>query len=595
MRVRTCLCIVGLLAAAAAAYDLGPLGLSFVGKSANPGAYFWRPRHAVHFNMPGFVAVTVSEGPAKCTEDSSWTMPLGHTGERENKTLQECHTAVAFTGDSGDSWEIVRHLSRWYCGSLGVIRDTKLFCPGKRLVPVPEQLVRQYGTPTAEAASEASDDAAAADDAAADDDAASRTKTSKKSKKTKKAAKKKADVPRPLAHNPVVAFAEHQFEIFYTREDPAAEQKRREHELTEDETRRTKHGMIAERLTGNYVTYDQSVLESPIVSIRLGGGLLHVPERKIHIRNAEATLANGTALHVVYKSTDGGSHWTVLSFPPIPFGVHSSILRMSDTKVMLVSGEIGAMNQTTSFFLGNKWEKGEKTPFVMPTEYWMSRFFTTVTSGVVPRPQLGVVGIGTKKNSQVVVKLSEHHNNMTQVEGGVPADARVRNFSTEYLDARKFDCFAGSIKDSDGCGSSGFVSVVPADHNNTIMVIYDQLFSGFNAARHTGDHEVWAARFYVNETAEQAEYEAKVKAEEVTKETLKQDAENAKKAREEEAKKKKEAAAEKRRKNKERRQEWRDRDKAALEQATAREADDGQFIVIRRVDEAWRDLEEELF
>ncbi len=558
--------VVAVLASAVASFELSPSWLGVAGRNTHGGGFFWRPQHPVNFDGHESVAVTVSMGPAECTESNAMLRPIG---EEDEEFAKRCPVAALFTGDGGLTFERARGITAHFCGGLGALRDSKLYCPGKR-VDVPAEAVKLRMERDLEADAEL----------------------------TKKA---RSPVPRPQREQPIVAFEEHEYQVVATAdtEEQKAERRRKYAEGADDV--HTANGVLVERKTGNLVTYDQSVFTSPIAAIRLGGGVLHIPERQVILRNAEVRLENGTVVHACYKSTDGGSHWAFTSTIPLPFSRHSMMLRVSDTRVLLIAGEVGAMNQTTSLFLGNKWEKPEKTAFVMPGTSFVSRYFTTIASGVVPRPSLGFVGLGTKKNSQKSILLSRTHNDIRDV-ASEQSSPDLLNYTDAFATATKFDCAsdetAGAANDdASGCATSGFVSVVAADYNGTVLIFYDQLRGdrGWLPAKRRGDHVVYAMRLKVNETEEQTEYEARVLRDQKQQEANKEAEEAAKKQREELRKKREREKAEQRKRNRVRRQQWLRDDQVYRDRAAALEKEDGQHIVVRPVVEDTLDLEREMF
>jgi hypothetical protein len=545
-----------------AGFELNPTWVGVAGRNTESGSYFWRPMYPVNFDGQESVAVIVSGGPAECTED---TATLPRVGGEDEALALKCPQVPLFTGDGGLTFERARGLSAHFCGGLGALRDQKLYCAGKQVeVTAGMQKYRL------------------------DANLALDKELSKKGR---------GPVPRPQRDDPVVAFEEHEFRVVATADtdEQKAERRKKYAEGADDVS--TANGVLMERKTGNYVTYDQSQFKSPIHSLRLGGGILHVPERKTILRNAEVSLENGTTIHAAYKSADG-AHWEFVSVVPVPFSRHSQILRLSDTRVLLIAGEIGSMNQTTSLFLGNKWEKIEKSGFVMPGNNHVSRYFTTVTSGVVPRPSLGIVALGTKKNSQRSILLSKIHNDVRD-QAASAESPDLLNYTDAFNSATSFDCIGpdAANDDASGCASSGFVSVAPADTNGTVLLFYDQLRggTGWAAAARRGEHVVYAMRIRVNETEEAAEYEARVAKEQRNKEAEKENEEAAKKQREELRKKRDREKAEKKRKNRQRRKDWLAADEVHKAAARKLEKEDGQYVVIRPLDDETLDLEREMF
>lgn len=113
-------------------------------------------------------------------------------------------------------------------------------------------------------------------------------------------------------------------------QETAESREEREAKAAKGEETTTAIGVLTKRWSGELVTFDQSRFDSRIASLRLGGGMLHIAERTLHVRNLEVLLQNGTTFHCAYRSTDGGKHWEFLSFIPIAFSRHSAFLRMSD-------------------------------------------------------------------------------------------------------------------------------------------------------------------------------------------------------------------------------------------------------------------------
>jgi len=554
----TAACVV----ASALAFEINPTWVGVAGRNTHGGGYFWRPMHPINFDGAESVAVIVSMGPADCTEDDAL---LPRLGAEDEALARRCPQVAVFSGDGGLTFERARGLSAHFCGGLGAVRDTNLYCPGKQVEATAAMRKQRIEA-----------------NLALDKEL------------TKKG---RGPVPRPQRDDPIVAFEEHEFRVVATADTEAQKAERRKKYLEGADDVSTANGVLMERKTGNFVTYDQSQFKSPIASLRLGGGVLNVPERKTLLRNVEATLENGTVLHAAYKSTDG-AHWEFVSVVPIPFSRHSQILRLSDTRVLLISGPIGDMNQTTSLFLGNKWEKIEKSGFVMPGNNHVSRYFTTITSGVVPRPALGLVALGTKKNSQKSMLLSKIHNDVRDQAAAAESPDLV-NYTDAFQGATTFDCHGDGAANTDdvGCATSAFVAVAPADTNGTVLVFYDQLRGGggWAPAQRRGEHVVYAMRLRVNETEEENEYQERVAKEQRQKEAEKENEEAAKKQREELRRKREKEKAEQKRKNKARRKAWLQQDERYKAEARENEKIDGQYIVIRPVDDETIDLEKEMF
>jgi hypothetical protein len=547
-------------------FELTPTWLGVAGRNPAAGTWMWRPHHPVNFGGGESLAVKVSLAGPECTEGTDTLEVLGDETGGVNALDIACPVGVLFSGDGGITFELTRGLSRHYCGGLGVVRGNKLYCPGRRVDEMPEDLPKRIKA---------------------------------QHKEEDAAAKKKGRAPaaRPQRKTPVIAYEEYEYEVLAIRETDAQKAKRREAYLAGENTN-TANGALSERKTGNYVTFDQSVYKSPIKHLRLGGGVLHIPERSFHIRNVEVTLDNATVVHAAYKSTDGGSHWDFVSVIPIRFARHTHIMRMSDTRLLLVGGEIDDMNQTSSLFLGNKWEKVEKAPFVMPATSHVSRYFTTVASGVVPRPTIGIVGLGTKKNSQKSIQISQVHNDISKMAASQDSPDLV-NYTDAFNHAKEFDCLGSGAQNSEeaGCASSGFIAIIAADANGTVVALYDQLRdgSGFRPALRRGQHVVYGMRIKINDTAEKEEYDARVDSEAKRKEAEKAAEQLAQKARDELSKKRAQEQADAKKRNKARRQQWLKDDEKYKAQARELEAVDGQYIVIRPVDDDTVDLEKEMF
>lgn len=333
-----------------------------------------------------------------------------------------------------------------------------------------------------------------------------------------------------------------------------------------------------------------SVGDMDVARIQLANNVMYFPEKAVYTVNGKVTLANETVVHVLFRSTDS-TQWSVTSIIPFPFGRFSTTHRLGETKVMLMSGEPGNFSQATSVFLGSRWEKVENVSYAAPLSAWWSKYNTAIYGGIRGRPGVTAMATSSKKGSEKPIDVTDLHNKLAAKQEGA-----FTNFSATYKTATAFNCLTAplSIDDEDGCASSSFVAVTSAV-NGTVVLFYDKLDNGFNAADVQRTSTVFAIKLSLNETKEENDYLAKVEEKKREAEREKAREEARKKAQQEAEERKKRERREKNRRDKAKKAEFALRDKVNMEAAVNNMALDGEMIVVRDVDPDYVDVEKDTF
>lgn len=338
-------------------------------------------------------------------------------------------------------------------------------------------------------------------------------------------------------------------------------------------------------------------------------------------RNAEVTLANGTAIHAFYKSADSGASHEFVSYLPFPMGVESALHVTGATKVMVIAGESGNFKQAVSVFLGSRWEKIENVTYASPLSTFSSELGTTIYGGLRGRPGLVGMAAGRKRGTEKLVDFAALHNRATsRMINGEAVDENgalvvpegtdvhstffkntpVGNFSSDFLNATEFDCSAGgSIEDVNGCATSSYTSILSFGNGSTIFAIYDKLNNGYNPSSGAlGEQTLYAMKMFLNETKEMREAEEKAKEEERAEEKRKAAEEKRKQAQREAEQREREKKRKKLRADKKKKRDFRKMDKENIEREKAflaAHAGEEDIAIIRDVQNDFIEQERDTF
>ena len=384
-------------------------------------------------------------------------------------------------------------------------------------------------------------------------------------------------------------------------------------------------------LTDSVVQFSHAGAPSPIVSLIPGGTVLRYDDRSTLLRNAHVSYGNGTAAHAFFKSTDEGTSWQFVSYPPVDFTPHTRLIKSGETRAMLLAGDESNRTSVSSLFLGTRWEKVEQAMFHLAPHLYVSDYNVQIFAGAHPRPKALTVHATTgKKGTAQNFDLVATHNNALEAHKERLAPYGVRAYSDAFGDTIKkpyeknaegkdlaplVTCSAtGPADDAMGCATSGLVALVGTGEHSTFVAIYDQTFNGWGPSGIApaagglsallggggGDKTapamtVYATIMRVNDTTERAEYEERVVAESKRKENEKQTEADAEALREKMRQKLANSKAETRKKQKERRDAFKAREARFQAQADAYEALDGERIVVRAVDPEYVDIEKDVY
>lgn len=339
-------------------------------------------------------------------------------------------------------------------------------------------------------------------------------------------------------------------------------------------------------------------------------------------RNVEVTLANGTAIHGFYKSSDSGATYEFVSHLPFPMGVESALHVTGATKVMVIAGESGNFKQAVSVFLGSRWEKIENVTYASPLSTFSSELGTTVYGGLRGRPGLVGMAAGRKRGTEKLVDFAALHNRATtRMINGDAVDETgalvvaegtdvystyfkntpVGNFSSDFLNTTEFECAEGSPSSSDanGCATSSYASILPFGNGSTIFAIYDKLTNGYNPSSGAlGEQTLFAMKLFLNETKEMREAEEKIKEEERAEEKRKAAEEKRKQAQREAEQREREKKRKKVRADKKKKRDFRKMDKENIvreKEFLASHADEEDIVIIRDVKNDFVEQERDTF
>eukprot|EP00758_Cryptobia_borreli_P002964 Tbor_TRINITY_DN3423_c0_g1::TRINITY_DN3423_c0_g1_i1::g.3668::m.3668 len=340
-------------------------------------------------------------------------------------------------------------------------------------------------------------------------------------------------------------------------------------------------------------------LKTP-VKLRFGDRSARFKEGNTLGINIELQLANLSYIHTFFKSIDNGLTWTFVSIVPFPFGYDTAIHVISSTKSMILGGVPNNYTYATSKYIGEDWGAIKNASYSSPLSTYTSEYFTTIYGGIKGRPGLHGMAAGAKRGSEMMLDFSLYHNRLVTLMAdaqGAAIEPYYSNFSREFQMADKFDCaVGGSKKDSDGCATSSYTSVLSLK-NDTVFVIYDKsIDNGYNPS--TGkntDQTLFVMKFFLNETKEYDEYIKKQEDEKEREEKKKLNEEKRREAKKEAERQKRLKRREKRKEMKRMTSEYREMQQGSIEEAKKGFAIDQDPIIVREVDLDYIEQEKDIF